>query len=70
LGYLDGVTSAVQTQLDAKIAKFDGTTYDVNALAAVTQAEYDALTPSATTFILYYMKLGTNDIRQRLFRHG
>jgi uncharacterized ubiquitin-like protein YukD len=53
LGYLDGVTSAVQTQLDAKIAKFDGTTYDVNALAAVTQAEYDALTPSATT--LYFI---------------
>ena len=53
LGYLDGVTSAVQTQLDAKIAKYDGTTYDVNALAAVTQAEYDALTPSATT--LYFI---------------
>jgi hypothetical protein len=62
LGYLDGVTSAVQTQLDAKIAKFDGTTYDVNALAAVSQAEYDALTPSATTLVFYYMKLGTNDI--------
>jgi hypothetical protein len=53
LGYLDGVTSALQTQLDAKIAKFDGTTYDVNALAAVSQAEYDALTPSATT--LYFI---------------
>jgi len=53
LGYLDGVTSAVQTQLDAKIAKYDGTTYDVNALAAVSQAEYDALTPSATT--LYFI---------------
>ena len=53
LGYLDGVTSAVQTQVDAKIAKFDGTTYDVNALAAVSQAEYDALTPSATT--LYFI---------------
>ena len=53
LGYLDGVTSAVQTQLDNKIAKFDGTTYDVNALAVVSQAEYDALTPSATT--LYFI---------------
>ena len=53
LGYLDGVTSAVQTQLDTKIAKYDGTTYDVNALAAVSQAEYDALTPSATT--LYFI---------------
>ena len=49
LGYLDGVTSAIQTQVDAKIAKSDGTTYDINALSAVTQAEYDALTPSATT---------------------
>lgn len=49
LGYLDGVTSAIQTQVDSKIAKFDGTTYDINALSAVTQAEYDALTPSATT---------------------
>ena len=39
----------LQTALDAKIAKSDGATYDVNALAAVTQAEYDALTPSATT---------------------
>ena len=53
LGYLDGVTSAVQTQLDAKIAQYDGTTYDVTALAAVSQAEYDALTPSATT--LYFI---------------
>jgi len=49
LGYLDGVASAIQTQVDAKIAKSDGTTYDINALSAVTQAEYDALTPSATT---------------------
>jgi hypothetical protein len=54
LGYLDGVTSAVQTQLDAKIAQYDGTTYDVNALAAVSQAEYDAIgTKSATT--LYFI---------------
>lgn len=53
LGYLDGVTSAVQTQLDGKLDEYDGTTYDVNALAAVTQAEYDALTPSATT--LYFI---------------
>tara|TARA_S200002703_G_scaffold158940_1_gene170713 strand:+ start:344 stop:1216 length:873 start_codon:yes stop_codon:yes gene_type:complete len=53
LGYLDGVTSAVQTQLNGKLDKADGTTYDVNALSAVTQAEYDALTPSATT--LYFI---------------
>jgi hypothetical protein len=49
LGYLDGVTSAVQTQVDSKISTYDGTTYDVTALAAVTQAEYDALTPDADT---------------------
>jgi hypothetical protein len=54
LGYLDGVTSAVQTQLDAKISTYDGTTYDVTALAAVSQAEYDAIgTKSATT--LYFI---------------
>jgi hypothetical protein len=54
LGYLDGVTSAVQTQLNAKIAQYDGTTYDVTALAAVSQAEYDAIgTKSATT--LYFI---------------
>ena len=47
------VSTATQTALDAKIAKSDGATYDVNALAAVTQAEYDALTPSATT--LYFI---------------
>jgi len=47
--YLNGVTSAIQTQVDAKLAKFDGSTYDINALACVTQAEYDALTPSSTT---------------------
>lgn len=54
LGYLDGVTSAVQTQLNSKISTYDGTTYDVTALAAVTQAEYDAIgTKSATT--LYFI---------------
>jgi hypothetical protein len=54
LGYLDGVTSAVQTQLNAKISTYDGVTYDVTALAAVSQAEYDAIgTKSATT--LYFI---------------
>ena len=54
LGYLDGVTSAVQTQINSKISTYDGTTYDVTALAAVTQAEYDAIgTKSATT--LYFI---------------
>jgi len=54
LGYLDGVTSAVQTQLNAKISTYDGATYDVTALAAVSQAEYDAIgTKSVTT--LYFI---------------
>jgi hypothetical protein len=54
LGYVSGVTSAVQTQLNEKIATYDGATYDVTALAAVTQAEYDAIgTKSATT--LYFI---------------
>lgn len=43
------ISTATQTALDAKLAKFNGTTYDINALACVTQAEYDALTPSSTT---------------------
>ena len=43
LGYLDGVTSAVQTQLNDKIAKSTGTTYNVYTLSALTQAEYDAI---------------------------
>jgi hypothetical protein len=47
------VSTATQTQLNNKISTYDGTTYDVTALAAVTQAEYDALTPSATT--LYFI---------------
>lgn len=34
---------------NTKLDKSVGTTYDINALSAVTQAEYDALTPSATT---------------------
>lgn len=48
------ISNATQTALDAKIAKYDGTTYDVTALTAVTQAEYDAIgTKSATT--LYFI---------------
>ena len=43
------VSTATQTALDGKIEKYDESTYDINAFAAVTQAEYDALTPSATT---------------------
>jgi hypothetical protein len=50
LSYLDGVTSAVQTQLNDKIAKSTGTTYNVYTLSALTQAEYDAIvTPDADT---------------------
>jgi len=46
---VNSLYSGLQTQVDAKIAKSDGATYDINTLAAVTQAEYDALTPNATT---------------------
>ena len=55
-GSITGTLSSqtdLQTALDTKIGKYDGATYDVTALAAVTQAEYDALTPSATT--LYFI---------------
>jgi hypothetical protein len=48
------VSTATQTALNSKISTYDGTTYDVNALSAVTQAEYDAIgTKSATT--LYFI---------------
>lgn len=48
--YLGGVTSDVQTQLNNKIAKSTGTTYNVYTLSALTQAEYDAIvTPDADT---------------------
>jgi hypothetical protein len=48
------VSTATQTQLNSKISTYDGTTYDVTALSAVTQAEYDAIgTKSATT--LYFI---------------
>lgn len=44
----------LQNALNAKISTYDGVTYDVNALAAVSQAEYDAIgTKSATT--LYFI---------------
>jgi hypothetical protein len=52
-GYLNGVTSAIQTQVDSKIAKYDGATYDINSLAAVTQAEYDAIGTKSTTTIYF-----------------
>jgi hypothetical protein len=47
------VSTDTQTALNSKISTYDGATYDVTALAAVSQAEYDALTPSATT--LYFI---------------
>ena len=46
--------AGLQSQINAKIAQYDGATYDVTALAAVSQAEYDAIgTKSATT--LYFI---------------
>jgi hypothetical protein len=54
IGYVSGVTSPIQTQINTKISTYDGATYDVTALAAVSQAEYDAIgTKSATT--LYFI---------------
>jgi hypothetical protein len=44
INYVDGVTSNVQTQLDAITTSLDGLTFDV-----LTQAAYDALTPDANT---------------------
>jgi hypothetical protein len=39
--------------MDSKIAKYDGATYDINSLAAVTQAEYDAIGTKSTTTIYF-----------------
>ena len=47
IGDGSGLTSLASD--NNKIDKSVGVTYDVNTLLAVTQAEYDALTPSATT---------------------
>lgn len=54
LGHVSGVTSGIQTQINNKISKSVGSTYTVNDLLALTQAEYDAIgTKSATT--LYFI---------------
>ena len=55
IGYLDNVTSAIQTQLDNKIAKQAvGTTYTTNAIATVSVLEYSAIvTKDANT--LYFI---------------
>lgn len=47
--YLDGVTSAIQTQLNNRLTKYDGATYDINALVSMTAAEYAAITPDPNT---------------------
>jgi hypothetical protein len=50
-GNLQGTASFATTSsfTTTAIAKSIGATYTVNAVLAVTQAEYNALTPSATT---------------------
>lgn len=54
ISYLDNVTSSIQTQLNSKIAKDDGATYDTNFIKTVTLAEYTAIvTKDATT--LYFI---------------
>lgn len=54
IGYLDNVTDSIQTQLNSKISKDDGATYDTNFIKTVTSAEYAAIgTKDATT--LYFI---------------
>jgi len=54
IGYLDNVTSSIQTQLDNKIAKNVATTYTTNTITTVTAAEYTAIgTKDANT--LYFI---------------
>jgi len=45
----DYATAAQGITADNSIQKNIGTTYTTNSLTTVTQAEYDALTPNATT---------------------
>lgn len=49
IGYLDGVTSAIQTQFGNKLDKYNGATYDINALVSLSAAEYALITPDPTT---------------------
>lgn len=43
IGYLDNVTSSIQTQLDSKISKDNGVNYNTNFIKTVTAAEYSAI---------------------------
>ena len=54
LDHMSGVTSPIQTQIDNKIAKYTteypgGSNKNIFSLVALSQAEYDALTPDADT---------------------
>jgi hypothetical protein len=49
IGYLDNVTSSIQTQLDNKIAKNVGATYTTNTITTVTTAAYALLVSAGTT---------------------
>ena len=54
IGYLDNVTSSIQTQLDNKIAKNVSASYTTNAITTLSAAEYAAIgTKDATT--LYFV---------------
>ena len=53
LSYVKGVTSALQTQLNNKIAKNVGTTYTTNAITTVTLAEYNAISPKDATTLYF-----------------
>jgi hypothetical protein len=45
LSYVKGVTSAIQSQVNNKIAKNVGATYTTNTITTVTLAEYNAISP-------------------------
>ena len=58
LSYLDGVTSAVQTQIDDRLEKYDtqypvGSNKNIFGVVALNQSEFDALNPDANT--LYFI---------------
>ena len=55
LNYVDGVTSAIQTQIDAKPDSDPSGVTGADAVTnmmSLTQAEYDAITPNASTFYI------------------
>jgi len=46
---LNEEVSSITTQLNNKLSKYDGPTYNINALVSLTAAEYALITPDPNT---------------------